>query len=395
MGQTDSDGLCENGDGTLDTLHSFFPDAQFAHFLFATQLWWLVWLLWFLSAFSVCIWLGWTTPAWAVSITQLVIGANAVTATLCFRALVAFLAAANLCCVFGLALKQDLLDNTALVELQRSFLQSTDLKDVRELGKRVLYLMPVVAIFFVLVEVFAFTAITGFQVSPWPLLSYGLGVVLPFHVVALSSAFSLLFVTWRVSTHAIDNTLKGLEDHLTKAKQNSKYIHVGFWPEMSSKISVLDDLMTHSWRAVAKLLLMFGFGISIVVITAGLLAFAAFRNGRDQASCLILGFAGSACGLVLWILVPLAKVTEMCQSMQADVRSIAKCVTMFATIAWPQETRIELVLFIMHLDRLKLGVEIPLLGTVDFAFLASKASVLVTIVPLILSMFAGIFSHDK
>merc|ERR1712012_1254769 len=169
------------------------------------------------------------------------------------------------------------------------FLNTADLKDVREKGKLVLYFMPVVAILFVLGEVFAFIAITGFQVSPFPLLYYGLGVVLPFHIVALSSAFSVLFVTWRVSTHATDNTLKELEDHLTQAKQNSSYIHVGFWPQTSAKITVLDDLLTHSWRAVAQLLLMFGFGISIVVITAGLLAFAAFRNGQDQASCLILG----------------------------------------------------------------------------------------------------------
>jgi len=113
-------------------------------------------------------------------------------------------------------------------------------------------------------------------------------------------------------------------------------------------------------------------------VLAGLLA----HDPLSSYAC--FGMSSMVGMMMLHLLYPMAIATKKCQSMGADM-SIRKAADEYIAFKMDTQTLLEYTKFTDYLGRTPTGVSLPLIGQVNFAFLASKGILLATAFPAVLT----------
>jgi len=144
----------------------------------------------------------------------------------------------------------------------------------------------------------------------------------------------------------------------------------------------LDDCLAALWSQA-------GVVIFISCVSRGIFAFSCLIGGvlefRRQEFASAAGFFTTSTILLattLYILNPMADLTRSCTGKKNYSDSIIIKAAQHGAAEMPIETRCEYNSFMIHLDRTPVGIELPVVGTVNYAYLISWGRVLASGIPL-------------
>eukprot|EP00928_Gymnodinium_smaydae_P041829 TRINITY_DN28263_c0_g1_i1.p1 TRINITY_DN28263_c0_g1~~TRINITY_DN28263_c0_g1_i1.p1 ORF type:complete len:414 (-),score=49.38 TRINITY_DN28263_c0_g1_i1:322-1539(-) len=176
------------------------------------------------------------------------------------------------------------------------------------------------------------------------------------------------------------------------------------WHKLIENHHVLDLRLVNLWAAAGKVIgagLLAGvfFCIPCLVCGVHLYKSAAAEKSVMEASVkdqlLAIGFFSvvfAIAGIALIVFHPLAQVTALCQSKTLPMsgeKSLLLQASTYGSRDMELQERLEYESFMAHLDRTPIGAELPFVGPIDHAFLASKAVAVASALPLLLAIFLG------
>jgi len=167
------------------------------------------------------------------------------------------------------------------------------------------------------------------------------------------------------------------------------------WPSRTRDHQKLDDRLAELWGQAAVVLM-------VGLCVSGLVAFCCLIGGvisyRFHQPLTGLGFFVTTtiiCVTTLVVLQPLAAITCMCRGLKNDSKSIINVAAEHAGEKMSLEARCEYNSFMLYLERTPIGADLPLIGPIDYTFLASKATTIAKAIPLAITIFVGIAGVHK
>lgn len=88
-------------------------------------------------------------------------------------------------------------------------------------------------------------------------------------------------------------------------------------------------------------------------------------------------------------------VTESCMSLRSGKRSIRSISAVLGGREMPTATRVEHIQFMQHLDRTPVGIEMPLVGLINRAFMSSKVNLILKLIPVFVTLGLKLLGNDN
>lgn len=155
-----------------------------------------------------------------------------------------------------------------------------------------------------------------------------------------------------------------------------------FWHAIAVAHQKFDEDLSHLWEVAC-------FPIAIVAAEGWGASFALALMGldtpHDVASIVLFTVATSIALFVVLLLKPMADTTALCQNLGLGEYSIRKAASQYVGMMMSSDATAEYLKFTAHLDRTPTGVSVPVIGQVSYAFLASKAVLIATVIPTALT----------
>jgi len=152
----------------------------------------------------------------------------------------------------------------------------------------------------------------------------------------------------------------------------------------------LDTRLEKLWREVSLVLIIGAPAVGLLILSsilAGTIAWEYHRYLHSFGNFFMMTLIGS---IALVVLQPLAHITSLCQSCKNGERSIINKALEHGCDKMSCKSRCEYETFVLHLRRTLIGAELLLLGAVDYAFLVSKLITLASMIPVVLTLMAGL-----
>lgn len=366
--------------GLAGHLREFFPNQCLYRILLGEGHWALFWMACCLTGIILWTIIAVTIPSWATCIVRGFLGQH--TEHIVVSLFASYVAICNLLAVVAMNLVHRCLRDDWIGALCAvSDIQAGDLKHFSKKTLDVGITFPFV---FAVLLIVLVSALVGVQSGVIVAVTW-LPLGCPFHTV-LMTEHGVILVVMKLCSMRVHQVI----DDLDEVFQSRERIKAGFWPQMARQIDSLDDTMEHVWKVGAPMLLIIFLRLFLAVVVMGAFGGIAYKNQQYEASSGILCLAGVVCFGFLHILIPLAGVTAMCVSMCPGTRSIRRSAGKFAIVAMPQDVQVQYLAFIDFIDRTPMGIELPVIGTVSYAFVAGKARVLLSILPVIFTISSGL-----
>lgn len=193
-------------------------------------------------------------------------------------------------------------------------------------------------------------------------------------VIGADSAANLVGIITSLCRYRAMSFCTALEDQAKNPEPPSWH----FWRQQCKDHYEMDRQFEKVWKIVSVQLSLNLMGQTLL----GILCLGIVLVGDS------LHFIVTVCIICLIVAVgallqlrPAAEVTSLCQNMGPGARSIRSTTNYFIKVDMDPRAQQEWLAFSAYLDRTPTGVEIPLVGVVSYAFIASKIGLVLTLGP--------------